>query len=328
MSRLRNMDVIIYLSLALLIQILSIYINNALVFGSSVSSIDVFINSYGIANIILYIDLNVGLNNITLPVMPIETSIGVDCGGYEPPFIYENGVLYIASDRSCSAMISYIANVSYSNNIFTLDIATPYRVVLTIPRNILLISMPSNIRSVEEKDNNTIITFLGPSTIMYTVLSTTTSPVITMPTTITQTVIPTTPTSIPIETQTSVSTSIQTTSLSISTTSMPTIETRTTQATSSTTSLVTTTMLTTTIVQSTTSPQTSIQQTSTSTSSPAATSVISSQMPIQSTSTSITPSITQTYEVTTSLLQHYSMLLLIAIIIIVIAVIIVFILKK
>jgi len=325
MDRLRNMDVVIYLSLALLIQILSVYINNVLVFGSSVLSIDVFINSYGIVSIVLYIDLDMGLNNMTLPVAPIEESISISCGGYELPFVYENGVLYVASDRSCSAMVSYIANVSYSNNIFTLDMATPYRVVLTMPRNILLISMPNNIVSIDEKDNNTIITFLGPSTIMYTILSTTTSLVITMPTTITQSVASTTPITISTETQTSVSTSIQTTSSSISTTSMPTIETRATQAT---TSLATTTMLTTTITQGTISPQTSIQRTLTSISSSAATSVIVSQMPIQSTLTSVTSSITQTYGVTTSLLQHYSTLLLVTMIIIVIAVIIVFILKK
>jgi len=77
MDRLRSIDIVIYLSSALLIQILSVYTNNVLVFGSSVSGIDVFINSYGVASIVLQIDLDMGLNNITLPVAPIEESIDI-----------------------------------------------------------------------------------------------------------------------------------------------------------------------------------------------------------------------------------------------------------
>jgi len=203
MDRLRSIDVVIYLSSALLIQVLSVYINNVLVFGLSVTGINVFINSYGIVSIVIQINLDTGLNNITLPVAPIEESISISCSGNELPFVYENGALYIVSDRSCSAVISYIANVSYSNNTFTLDIATPYKVVLTIPRNILLISMPNNIVSIDERDSNTIITFLGPSTIIYTALPTATTPI-----------------SIPIETQTQISTSMQISSSTIPTTSI------------------------------------------------------------------------------------------------------------
>jgi len=107
MDRLRSIDVVIYLSLALLIQILSVYINNVLVF--SVSDIDVFISSYEVASIVLQIDLDMGLNNITLPVAPIEEPISISCSGYEPPFVYESGVLCIVADRPCSAVISYIA---------------------------------------------------------------------------------------------------------------------------------------------------------------------------------------------------------------------------
>jgi len=310
MNRLRNMDVAIYLSLALLIQILSIYINNVLVFGSDVSNIDVFINSYGVTSVVLYIDLDMGLNNITLPIAPIEESISISCDGHEPPFVYENGVLYIVSDRSCNAMVSYIANISYNNNIFTLDITTPYRVVLTISRNILLISMPNNIVSIEDKrDNNTIITFLGPSTIIYTILPTTSSLAITMPTTITQSVVSTTPITIQTETQTPIPTSIQTAPLSISTTSMPTIETLTTQTIKA--SLATTTILTTTVAQGVVSPQTSIQSTS----------ILPTTMTkIQETVTAATQS--------PSLLYQYLVPLIIIIVIVVVAIAIVFILRK
>jgi len=290
MDRSRSIDVVIYLSLALLIQILSVYINNALVFGSGVSDIDVFINSYGVASVVLQIDLDMGLNNITLPVAPIEESISISCSGHELPFVYENGVLYIVSDRSCSAMISYIADVSYSNNTFTLDIATPYKVVLTIPRNILLISMPNNIVSIDERDNNTIITFLGPSTIIYTILPTTTTPI-----------------SIPIETQTQISTSIQISSSTIPTTS--TIETHTTQV--ATTSLAITTMLTTSVSQSVSSPQISIQSTS-----------------VSPTTSTTMQGATATATQSPSLLYQYLVPLVIIIVIAVVAIAIVFILRK
>jgi len=290
MDKLRSIDVAVYLSLALLIQILFVYIGNVFVFGSSVSSIDMFINSYGVVSIVLQIDLDMGLNNIALPVAPIEESISISCSGNELPFVYENDVLYIVSDRSCKATISYIANISYSNNTFALDIATPYRVVLTIPRNILLISMPNNIVSIDEKDNNTVITFLGPSTIIYTVLPTITTPI-----------------PIPIETQTQISTPIQISSSTIPTTSTSTIETYTTQV--ATTSLVTTTP--TSVTQSVVSPQISIQSTS-----------------ISPTTLTTMQGITTTATQSSSLLYQYLVPLVIIIVIVVVAIAIVFILRK
>lgn len=147
------------------------------------ANINIFINDYGIANIIIYANISIGLSNITLPIAPLEASISVTCGGSELPFIYEEHILYISSGQLCRASIGYIADLPYSNGVFNLSISLPSKITLIISNHVLLLTIPNNIVSVSKKGNSTILEFFGPTTILYTItLQTTTIPITTITT--------------------------------------------------------------------------------------------------------------------------------------------------
>lgn len=138
--------------------------------NNNIIDVDIFINDYGIANIIIYTNISIGLNNITLPITPLEASIFVACGGSELPFIYEEPVLYISSGQLCRASISYIADLPCNNGVFNLSISLPSRITLTISDHVLLLTIPNDVISISKKGNSTLLEFFGPTIILYTIM--------------------------------------------------------------------------------------------------------------------------------------------------------------
>ncbi len=154
----------------------------------SAQAINVEINEFGICLVSITVEINEGLQSVTLPIEPIAASIIALTDGRVLPTIYENNTLYVILDKSSVVEISYIANVSLVGNVFHLIINTDDNLTLRIPTlNVILLTLPKNIISFKEEDGILTLVVRGPQEIVYTlrIQNITQTPTTTPPTVVT-----------------------------------------------------------------------------------------------------------------------------------------------
>jgi len=154
----------------------------------SAQAINVEINEFGICLVSITVEINEGLQSVTLPIEPIAASIIALTDGRVLPTIYENNTLYVILDKSSVVEISYIANVSLVGNAFHLIINTDDNLTLRIPTlNVILLTLPKNIISFKEEDGILTLVVRGPQEIVYTlrIQNITQTPTTTPPTVVT-----------------------------------------------------------------------------------------------------------------------------------------------
>lgn len=143
-----------------------------------------------------------GLNNITLPTTPIVATVETYVNSTLVPSVIINNTLYVFSEGTGIARVTYVVETEESEGKFSFNITTNETVSLTIGSNIILLSLPKNIVDLKINDGNLTVVFTGPETVYYTVaekpkpavkptpkqtITTTTTPATTVQTTTTAT---------------------------------------------------------------------------------------------------------------------------------------------
>jgi len=201
---------------------------------ATTSSINVTIENDGTVVVIIEGTTEAGLNIINLPIKPLEASIEVYLNNTLIPTLYVNNSIVIPSNTSSSFKITYIANTSIlPNDRLSFNVLTNDTIELILKPQVILFTIPENIINTRISDNNIIIDFQGPTTIIYGIVVRTTAITTTTTTPSTTTITTTIP---------SVTTTITTTT---TTTPPMTATTPLTTSTPQTTTPATTTPITT-----------------------------------------------------------------------------------
>ena len=157
---------------------------------ATTSSINVTIEDDGTVIVVIEGTTEVGLNIINLPIEPIEASIEVYLSNTLIPTLYVNNSVVIPSNTSSNFKIIYIANTSILlNDKLSFNVLTNDTIELVLKPQVILFTIPENVISTRVSDNNIIIDFQGPTTIIYGIIvrTTTTTTITTPPPTVTTT---------------------------------------------------------------------------------------------------------------------------------------------
>ena len=229
----------------------------------------VSIDSSGIVNVSMDIDLVEGVNEIKLPIEPIVESIEVRIDNQSIVPIYSDGMLYVFALSNGSAHISYLANISIDEGVFRFAIESRSLIKLVLSNNVILLTVPENLVNFSYVNDKFVLYIYGPQTIEYIVkqIPTTTPTTITQITnTITETETKTQTTTTIIETKTETEVRIsQSPTPTPSTTPLKTVTTPATQPKTATQPLqtytITSTPTTTTSIPISTTPISTTQTT-------------------------------------------------------------------
>jgi len=110
-----------------------------------------------------------GLNEVKLPAEPIPETIEVQVDDKTLIPIYDNGSLYFFSPISGEAEITYLVNITAKDSIFSFKILGENLTSLKISPQIILLSAPEKVESLEYVDDELLIKLYGPEEIEYAV---------------------------------------------------------------------------------------------------------------------------------------------------------------
>lgn len=151
-------------------KIAGVFVVLAILFAAAQFQIvQVAIASDGVVFVEINVNVDEGLNAIELPIEPIPESIIVSLNNAALTPMYEEGVLYIFSPSSDAVKITYLANISVVNNLFSFDVKGGGLVKLTLSPEIILLSVPDNVMNFEYVNNGLVVEFYGPQKIEYVV---------------------------------------------------------------------------------------------------------------------------------------------------------------
>lgn len=131
--------------------------------------ISVTIESDGVVIVEMDINVDEGLNIITLPIEPIPESITVSLDRLTLIPMYVDESLYVFSPKSGTSKVTYFANISVKDNVFSFEIKDRSLVKLAISQNIILLSVPENIVGYSYVNESLILEFYGPQRIDYVI---------------------------------------------------------------------------------------------------------------------------------------------------------------
>jgi hypothetical protein len=168
----------------------------------------VSIGEDGVAVVQMEVQLTEGLNEVPLPVEPVELTLEVVPA--EVTWVRDGLTLYLLSPRNLTATVTYVANVTPVGGTLVLRVADGARVRLELHSRVVLLSVPESVLNYEKLQGGGVaVELLGPATVEYTVTPETatptpttsprpsptpTTPVKVPPTTPTSPIPPTTPT--------------------------------------------------------------------------------------------------------------------------------------
>lgn len=132
-------------------------------------AINVAIGLDGIVTVEMNVNLDEGLNSVSLPIEPLPESLAVSIDGLTLIPMYENSILYVFSPKDGVAKITYLADISIDKNIFMFEVRGGSPVRLTLKPNIVLLSVPEKIVKYEYVNEDLVIEFHGPQKIEYVV---------------------------------------------------------------------------------------------------------------------------------------------------------------
>lgn len=132
-------------------------------------AIVISIDSNGVVEADIKLMIQEGLNEVKLPAEPIPETIDVQVDNMTLIPIYDNGSLYFFSPTSGEAEITYLVNVSSEDNIFSFRIVGENLTSLKISPQIILLSAPEKVESLEYVEDTLLIRLYGPEEIDYAV---------------------------------------------------------------------------------------------------------------------------------------------------------------
>jgi hypothetical protein len=154
----------------------------------------VSIGEDGVAVVRMEVQLVEGLNEVPLPVEPVELTLEVVPAGVT--WVRDGLTLYLLSPRNLTATVTYVANVTPVGGTLVLRVADGARVRLELHSRVVLLSVPESVLNYEKLQGGGVaVELLGPATVEYTVTPETAAPtpIATAPTSA-PTTPPTTPT--------------------------------------------------------------------------------------------------------------------------------------
>jgi hypothetical protein len=153
----------------------------------------VSIGEDGVAVVRMEVQLVEGLNEVPLPVEPVELTLEVVPA--EVTWVRDGLTLYLLSPRNLTATVTYVANVTPVGGTLVLRVADGARVRLELHSRVVLLSVPESVLSYEKLQGGGVaVELLGPATVEYTVTPETAAPT---PTTTAPAPAPTTPPTTP-----------------------------------------------------------------------------------------------------------------------------------
>lgn len=127
------------------------------------------IDSSGVVEAEIKIMVSEGLNEVKLPAEPLPETIEVQVDGKTLIPIYEKGSLYFFSPISGEAEITYLVNITARDGIFSFRMLGENLTSLRISPQIILLSAPRKVESLEYVDDELLIRLYGPEEIEYAV---------------------------------------------------------------------------------------------------------------------------------------------------------------
>ncbi|MCS7109091.1 MAG: hypothetical protein RMH77_00085 [Sulfolobales archaeon] len=139
--------------------------------SAQITALNIYIDNYGVTYVTQYVNITQGINSLEIPMRFIEGTINISCDGILLPWIRADvEELLITSNESCTATVTYIADVDIVGGIFTLNISNESIVKMVIEDRVLLLSVPENLLSAMKEGNRTAMTFKAPATLNYTII--------------------------------------------------------------------------------------------------------------------------------------------------------------
>lgn len=158
---------------------LLIGVHTAVISAQPTYPLNIYIDNYGVTYVTLNAHLAQGINKLELPVKALDNTISVTCNSKGLPWILTNdGELYTTSNESCTAIITYIADVAIGN-ILTLGIFGNTTAKIVLDEKVLIISIPENIIAATKEDNKTVIIVKTPTILNYALFEPTTQTITT-----------------------------------------------------------------------------------------------------------------------------------------------------
>jgi len=159
----------------------------------------VSIGEDGVAVVRVEVQLSEGLNEVSLPVEPVELTVEVESA--DVTWVREGLTLYLLSPRNLTAVVTYVANVTAVGGVLVLQVAEGARVRVELRGGVALLSVPENVLSYEELGGGAVaLEVLGPATLEYTLVQETAVPTPTVAPTPTPRTTPPAPTAVPVTT--------------------------------------------------------------------------------------------------------------------------------
>ncbi|MEM4519050.1 MAG: hypothetical protein QXD94_01250 [Sulfolobales archaeon] len=173
-TRLR-LDATLLLTKAIILLLITMH--TAVISAQPTYSLNIYIDNYGVTYVTLNAYLTQGINKLELPVKALDNTISVTCNDKVLPSILTNdGELYTTSNESCTAIITYIADVT-SGNILTLGIFGNTTAKIVLDEKVLILNISENIISATKEDNKTVIIAKTPTILNYVLFEPTTQTV-------------------------------------------------------------------------------------------------------------------------------------------------------
>jgi hypothetical protein len=153
----------------------------------------VSIGEDGVAVVRMEVQLVEGLNEVPLPVEPVELTLEVVPAGVT--WVRDGLTLYLLSPENLTATVTYVANVTPVGGTLVLRVADGARVRLELHSGVVLLSVPESVLNYEKLQGGGVaVELLGPATVEYTIIPETATPT---PITTAPTSAPTTPPTTP-----------------------------------------------------------------------------------------------------------------------------------
>jgi len=132
------------------------------------------IDPNGFPHVTVVVNVSEGVNEVQLPVAPLAITLRVVVDSAEAASIFdpETRSLIFAAEKSGVAVVSYVADVSISNeSVISFDVETNASVKLVIPPGVVLLTPPSEVESIYASNGSITIVLRGPQRIEYIVVS-------------------------------------------------------------------------------------------------------------------------------------------------------------
>ena len=110
-----------------------------------------------------------GLNGFRAPAPPVPATITAVVGGENVPVVYDNGTIYVTSDKQANVTITYTVNVTAVDGGLGFNISS-MRVELLIDPGVVLLQLPQRLLDARQLPGGKLLLVVeGPDTIVYTV---------------------------------------------------------------------------------------------------------------------------------------------------------------